>query len=280
MTPVLKNVVPEYRHCALNEIEGLIYTAGDEAVNPNLYDSEDVGKGDEAVTHYDVLVNCVLPDGKGECSVNLFFDLEMQRENDAGYPIPKRGVYYCCRLVSRQIEKLGEESYDQLRPVYSVWVIKNGIPRGLQNSIYSAKLCGGFSDPNIDSSKIDEQIDLIHLCLVYLSSDLKIEENQSDLIKYLKSVFRRQVTNPDCNPYSEYSCKIEKEVDEFMSLAESFKKEGEMIGRREGEIEVLLSLKKSNSEIIHYLTVERKNPLSEKEAKAALSEYLTAKGKG
>lgn len=38
------------------------------------------------------------------------FDLEMQREGNPGYPVVKRGVYYCCRLISRQIEKLSEES--------------------------------------------------------------------------------------------------------------------------------------------------------------------------
>ena len=59
-------------------------------------------------------------------------------------------------------------------------------------------------------------IDLIHLYLVYLSEDFKYEETQENLIKYLQSVFIKQVDNPKFNPYYEYSSKIKKEVDEVI----------------------------------------------------------------
>ncbi len=115
LAPILKNVVLEYKDCALEEIEGYITTHGDQSVNPELYSSEDAGKGDEVPTHYDVLVDCSLPDGS-IAYTNVFFDLEMQREGDPGYPVVKRGVYYCCRLISRQIEKLSEESCISANP--------------------------------------------------------------------------------------------------------------------------------------------------------------------
>ena len=126
LAPVLKNIVPEYKELSLETIEGLITPYSDVKVNPQVYNSEDSGKGNETGTHYDVLTDCALPDGETVC-VGFFFDLEMQRESKPGYPVPKRGVYYCCRLISRQIENLGEESYNQLKPIYSVWILINNI---------------------------------------------------------------------------------------------------------------------------------------------------------
>lgn len=76
-------------------------------VNLQVYNSEDFGKGSETVTHYDVLVSCVLLGGKS-IYTGLYFDLEMQRKSASRYPIVKRGVYYCSRLISRQIERLGK----------------------------------------------------------------------------------------------------------------------------------------------------------------------------
>ena len=123
LAPVLKNIVPEYKNLELEDIEKLITTDSAVDVNPQMYNSEDFGKGSEMVAHYDVLVSCALPGGKVIC-VGFYFDLEMQRESEPEYPVVKRGVYYCCRLVSRQIERLGKESYNQIKPVYSVWIIQ------------------------------------------------------------------------------------------------------------------------------------------------------------
>ena len=273
LTPILKNIVPEYKYCPLETIEALINPHGDTRVNPSVYDSEDCGKGEETVTRYDVLVDCALPGGAEVC-VDLFFDLEMQRENKPGYPIPKRGVYYCCRLISRQIEALGEESYNQLKPVYSVWILINDIPKEFENSVYTAGLSGSFNNCNTSASQLNEQIDLIHLSLIYLSEDFKVEEDQDDLIKYLQSVFTKQVGNPEVNPYYEYSSRIEEEVDEMMSIRESFEQRGRAKGRAEGMIAILLEEGRTKSEIIRYLITMKRNPLTREQAEEALQNFL------
>lgn len=241
LVPILINVIPEYSKFKegkylenskyLEEVEALITPKDNEIVNPKAYSVEDSGKGEETNVSYDVLVDCKLPDA-GECDVEFFFfDLEMQRENNPGYSLVKRGVYYNCRLISRQIEALGEESYNQLKPVYSVWIIKNHVPSEYKNSIYRAGLHGGFNN-GANASKLNKDLNLINLIFIYLSEDAETEESQDDLIKYLKSVFNKQVVE-DCNPYKDYSGKIKKEVDEFMSLEETVKKES----KEEGKIE-------------------------------------------
>lgn len=276
LAPILKNVIPEYESCALEEIEDLINPQGDTIVNPQVYSTEDSGKGSEAVTHYDVLIDCTLPNREEVC-VDLFFDLEMQRENQTGYPISKRGIYYCCRLISRQIETLGKESYNQLKPVYSVWILINDIPKDLQNSVYTAGLSGSFNDKFTDATKLNRQIDLIHLCLIYLSNDFKIEESQNNLIKYLQSVFMKQVDNPKYNPYHKYSSKVKKEVDEMMTIRESFEARGEARGVTKGVtkgiIWFMLKENKPDTEIIECLSTMRDNPLTEEQARKALDDY-------
>ena len=67
LAPVLKNIVPEYKNLELEDIEKLITTDSAVDVNPQVYNSEDFGKGSEMVTHYDVLVSCALPGGKVIC---------------------------------------------------------------------------------------------------------------------------------------------------------------------------------------------------------------------
>ena len=201
----------------------------------------------------------------------------------------KRGVYYSCRLVSRQIEKLGEESYNQLKPVYSVWIIKNNIPDRFENSIYTAGMHGSFHDSRNDASILNSQADLIHLSLVYLSKDLKIEEEQEDLIKYLKSVFNKKIDDPHFNPYAKYSSVIRKEVDEYMSIADMFRAEGraegetcgeargKAVGEARGKIQILLEIGKTQAEVIDYLTTDKK-PLTEEQAWEALHDYLAENG--
>lgn len=272
IAPILKNIIPEYKDLSLETIETLINTKSDVNVNPKVYSHDDAGKGSETETHYDVLADCALPGGETVC-VGFFFDLEMQRENKPGYPVPKRGVYYCCRLISRQVENLGEEAYNQIKPVYSIWILINNIPKYLQNSIYKAELTGYSNKKSIDVSSINSQVGLIHLCFVYLSEDFSVEENGDNLIKYLQSVFIKQVDNPEFNPYYEYSGKIKKEVDEVMTIRESFEARGEARGIIEGKIELLLENEYTDVKIIEFLTTMKNNPLTLEQAEKSLKDY-------
>lgn len=285
LTPILKNIVPEYKEYSLEQIESFITPRGDIIVNPAVYSSEDSGKGKEMTTYYDVLIDCALPNKEKVC-VDLFFDLEMQRKNTPNYSISRRGIYYCCRLISRQLDVLDkEESYDHLKPVYSVWILVNNIPQKLRNSIYSVDLSGSFHNQELDSSKraakLGKEADLIHLRLVYLSEDFNIQEEQNDLIKYLQSVFANKVCDVNYNPYHEYSKTIEGEVNAMMSVADVFEaraerrgeQKGERRGERKGIIKVLLQFGKTDAEIIQYLTTELDDPLTENEAVETLENY-------
>jgi len=250
LVPILKNVVEEYKTLPLPEIEALIISVtGSEEVAVSI-GTEDVGKGEEKKTYYDVLAGCRLPDTGSQIMVDLYFDLEMQREENPGYPLPKRGIYYCSRMLSRQLTNLDDADYRALKPVYSVWIIVNDIPEALKYSRYEVSLLGTSSLKDAAESynteqktkydravrKLDSQIDLIHLCLIFLSEDFADLGGAGDeLIRYVQSVFIKKVGDPDYNPYADYSQSIQKEADEIMTIVGMFEARAEKRGMKIGE---------------------------------------------
>lgn len=250
LVPILKNIVKEYKDLPLEEIESLIVSVrGDEEVAA-VIGAEDVGKGQEVKTFYDVLVGCRLPGSEKVIVVDLYFDLEMQRENNTIYPVSKRGIYYCSRMISRQLTNLEDADYGALKPVYSVWILINHIPKALRYSRYEVTLAGTSSLKeesehysylkkerfDREVKKLDSQIDLIHMCLIFLSEDFSdLGEAGDTLIRYMQSVFVKQVSNPEYNPYAEYSKSLKKEADETMTIVGMFEARGEARGVVLGE---------------------------------------------
>ncbi len=181
----------------------------------------------------------------------LYFDLEMQREKSPGYPLVKRGIYYCSRMISRQLTNLTDADYGVLRPVYSVWIIINDIPKALQYSRYDVSLKGTGSlaqeSPGYEKrqkagfdreiEKLESQAGLMHVCLVFLSEDfLEMGEEGDALIRYIQSVFVKRAGDPAYNPYAEYSRSIAREAEDSMTIMGMFEKRGEARGEARGII--------------------------------------------
>jgi len=108
----------------------------------------DLGKDYEKDIEHDLLFEINVPEDEATVMVRLDFDLEMQRKYRPGYKVPKRGIYYCSRMISGQItDKDFEDAknnsdyvdYDKLRHIYSVWICLNEVPQGLQNSVDSQR---------------------------------------------------------------------------------------------------------------------------------------------
>ena len=247
LVPILKNVVKEYKNLTLFEIEDLIVSiTGEEEVAASIA-SEDVGREDEIKNCYDVLIGCRLPESESSVMVDLYFDLEMQREQNPGYPLLKRGIYYCSRMISRQLTNTQTADYGALKPVYSVWIIINDIPKALQYSRYEVSLKGSGSLTNAAYaqkrkksyhnalSRLDSQIDMIHLCLIFLAEDfMDLDETDDALIRYIQSIFIRKSADAHYNPYADYSKSIQKEADHIMTIMDMFEARGEKRGIEKG----------------------------------------------
>ena len=70
---------------------------------------------------FDVRFDALLPGGRGEAHIEV--DLEAQNKMPSEYPLLKRAVYYCGRMLSRQGgAHVRRSRYDRVRKVVSIWV--------------------------------------------------------------------------------------------------------------------------------------------------------------
>lgn len=82
---------------------------------------------------YDIRFRAYVPGGKE--AVQLIINLEIQLNDTPGYPLVKRGFYYCARMISEQYGTVfTDEHYEDIQKVYSIWICpdpakrrKNGI---------------------------------------------------------------------------------------------------------------------------------------------------------
>ena len=73
----------------------------------------------EGKVTFDLKFNAVVPDEEGTRQMII----NVEGQNRAAYPILKRGIYYCGRMLSAQYGTVFKQShYEKLRKVISIWV--------------------------------------------------------------------------------------------------------------------------------------------------------------
>lgn len=123
-------------------IEGVPQIA-EEAVNPDeeIYDSGEQIRGvknedstiQEGTITYDIRFLAIVP-GTGE-TIRLMINVEAQNDFYPGYPIIKRALYYCSRMISSQYgSEFTETHYENIKKVYSIWICSNP-PKKRENTI-------------------------------------------------------------------------------------------------------------------------------------------------
>ena len=115
----------------------------------------------------------------------MIINVEMQVDYYPGYPLPKRGIYYCSRMISAQCGTVFEGSdYGKLRKCYSIWVCMNP-PKKWENSIN----CYEMKERNIIGKAHEkvENYDLITLVMIHLGNETG--ENYSGVLKLLGTLF-------------------------------------------------------------------------------------------
>lgn len=67
--------------------------------------------------------------------IKLFLNVEVQNDFYPGYPIIKRGIYYCSRMISSQYGvEFTDQHYEKITKVYSIWICVNP-PKYRENTI-------------------------------------------------------------------------------------------------------------------------------------------------
>ena len=145
---IMKSCLEEYKDCDVGDIAEK-YIEGQPQVSavPVLpdeggtvisgMDTEDKSVREGTVT-YDIRFRAIVPGSEEE--ISLIINVEAQNDFYPGYPLVRRGIYYCCRMISSQHgrEFIGSH-YEKIKKVYSIWICMNP-PKSRRNTITRYRL--------------------------------------------------------------------------------------------------------------------------------------------
>ena len=234
---IMKSCLEEYRDCGISEIASK-YIEGkaqisEAAVHPDEeaeslqitgLNTEDSTINEGTVT-YDIRFRAIVP-GTGE-RISLIINVEAQNDFYPGYPIVKRNLYYCCRLVSSQYgTEFTNSHYEKIKKVYSIFICMNP-PNYRKNtinqySIQEENLIGEF-DENV------EYYDLLTGIIICLGD---VEDEMTGILKLLEVVLsserspkeKREILQEEFN--IKMTQELEREVSEMCNLSEGVEQKG------------------------------------------------------
>lgn len=141
---ILKSCVEEFADIELNKIADK-YIEGEPQIAeiPVMPDETNApkvqGTGVEDVTmtegtvKFDIRFQALVPNS--EEVISLIINVEAQNDYYPGYPLVKRGIYYCGRMISSQYGTVFTKShYEKVKKVYSIWICSHP-PVGRENTI-------------------------------------------------------------------------------------------------------------------------------------------------
>jgi predicted transposase/invertase (TIGR01784 family) len=195
----------------------------------------------EGTVKYDIRFMAVVP-RSGE-RIRLIVNIEAQNDFYLGYPIIKRAIYYCARMVSSQYgTEFTDSHYGNIRKVYSIWICMNP-PKNRQNtinrySIQEENLKGDAREKVGDYDLLtaviiclgdthgDDDPDVVRLLEVLLSSEREPEEKK----KILEDDFSIEMTRS-----------LEREVSVMCNLSKEIEEKGYNKGITQGIVQGILS---------------------------------------
>lgn len=235
---IMKSCLEEYRNCDIQDIiEQYIEGKPDIAEVPVNIDEQVLGEQIEnrstedtsmyeGTVTYDIRFCAEVPALKEK--IRLIINIEAQNDFYPGYPIIKRGIYYCSRLISSQYGvEFSDAHYENIKKVYSIWICMNP-PKYRRNSInrYSIKeehLVG-------NSSEKVENYDLLTAIMICLGdSD---DENVSGILKLLEVLLspdreadeKKKILQNDF--FIEMTKTLEREVSIMCNLSKGVEEKG------------------------------------------------------
>lgn len=273
---IMKAALAEYRDLDVKEIAEK-YIEGEPAVgetpvhqdetNPRIKGSntEDTSINEGTVT-YDILFRAVAP-GSGE-PIALIINVEAQNDFNPGYPLLKRGIYYCGRMLSAQHgTEFANSHYEKVKKVYSIWVCMKP-NEGWKNTItrYSIREENLVGNAHADIASYD-LISLVMLCLgpaagggevevlklldVLLSAEVEPQKKQ----QVLQNEFNIPMTK-----------KLAEEVSEMCNLSRGVMEKGRLNGLLDSVRALMDSAQISAEKAMDMLKISKEDRVALKES--------------
>ena len=237
LAQIMKGCVNEYSDCTVDDIVekyiegtpevGSVGVHVDDTNRPKK--STDVIKGSnnedstltEGTLFYDVRFDAIAPksadSAEQEEVIRLIINVEAQTKFKPGYPLTKRAIYYCSRMISAQHGPIFTKSeYGKIRKVYSIWIC--------------TQPSDGF-----------ENYDLMSVVMICLGKPGT--ENHKGILKFMEVLLSSTRSGSEKKKILEeefgvaMSEELEREVLEVCNLSQGVRAEGREEGRQEGRIE-------------------------------------------
>ena len=251
---IMKNCLEEYRDCDVEEIAekyiegtpqvGEVAAAPDESNRASMIQgagNEDASLTEGTVT-YDIRFLATAP-VSGEL-IRLILNVEAQNDFYPGYPLIKRGIYYCSRMVSAQYgTEFTNSHYENIKKVYSIWICMNP-PKSRENSITRYYIAEENLVGSVKERKAD--YDLMAAVMICLGKEA---DAGTDLLKLLNVLLSTETGSQDkCQILEEdfhirMTLALESEVSLMCNLSKGVEEKGIEKGRQEGIIAMVSALK-------------------------------------
>jgi len=246
---IMKSCLKEYKDCTIKDIAEKYIEGSPEVAKAAVHPDETnqntgemihgIGNEDNTVTEgtvkYDIRFFAIVPSSKEV--IGLIINVEAQNDFYPGYPIIKRAIYYCGRMLSAQYGTVFTEShYEKIRKVYSVWVCLDP-PKSRRNSINKYLIQEENVIGTVKENK--KHYDLMTAIMICLGNEE--DGNYSGILKLLSTLL-----SPKKEPESkkqilqeEFSIamttEIESEVSQMCNLSDGIERHGIEIGKEIGE---------------------------------------------
>ena len=255
LATIMQGCVEEYRGCTVTEIAGYIEnepeigSVGVHADDTNRdidgtirgASTEDV-TATEGVVRYDIRFYAKAPGEDG--LISLIINVEAQNRYDPGYPLLKRALYYCSRMISAQYgTEFTKSEYGNIKKVYSIWVCTQP-PKEYRNTItqYSIqeKQLVGHAEESV------KNYDLMSAVMIRLGDEN--DANYSGLLKFLEVLLSAEKTAAEKKSIlqTEFDLpltqEIESEVQTMCNVSQGVLEKGIIQGRSLGRDERTLEL--------------------------------------
>lgn len=239
---ILKYSVRELKELSVEEIIPYIEgkpEIGTVPVNPGLTNGtvitgmpiEDAVQNEGTVA-YDIRFYVIIPGGE---NVKIIVNVEAQKKYHVGYDLVTRGVFYCARMLSAQLDTEftvaadDPKKYDNIKKVYSIWICMDS-PLYAENTITEYHMTqknvyGNFSKR--------QKYDLLSVVMICLSKD---NNSGEEIHKMLKVLLSSELKKEDKsrileNDYGiQMSKEMESEVSVMCNLADLIEEKGVMKG--------------------------------------------------
>ena len=199
---ILAEVVEECKGMSYDDVESCIegeILIDEIPVEPGLSNivgsSQEDYQNLEGMIRYDLRTYLMLPNQKEPQLAKILIDVEAQKDENPGYDIPVRGLYYGCRMISSQlttefsVDTNDPVKYGNVKKVYSIFICTETSQKRAncieKYSIKKEMLCGENSD--------SLRYDLLSAIIVNLSKYHDCGNTDNKLIRFLTDLFNEEI---------------------------------------------------------------------------------------